>query len=133
MSKHFVLGKLIELLLSVHGVGPRVAQAILSGIDSDELATAIGSGNVSRLRGIKGVGPKTAERLVLELKGKVRAVKTQSGDSESAVHEPIVRALVGLGYRAGEAEQAVERVALIHRGATAELLLREALRQIQAR
>lgn len=124
--------ELFELLISVHQVGPKLAQQILSGMDASELIAAIASGNVTRLRSIKGVGPKTAERVVLELKGKVHPARKTAVPPVEAPNGDIVRALVGLGYKAAEAEQAVSRAAARAPGAQPELLLREALRQIQA-
>ena len=122
---------LFELLIGVHQVGPKLAQQILSGMEASELITAIAGGNVAKLRAIKGVGPKTAERVVLELKGKVHAARPSAATPATPQHPDVVQALVGLGYKASEAEKAVMAVA--PRAATPDQLLREALKQIQAR
>jgi Holliday junction DNA helicase RuvA len=122
---------LFELLISVHQVGPKLAQQILSGVEAGELVTAIAAGNVARLRAIKGVGPKTAERVVMELRGKVHAPRPAAATVSTPQHPDVVQALVGLGYKAAEAEKAVLAVAT--RAATPDQLLREALKQIQAR
>jgi holliday junction DNA helicase RuvA len=122
---------LFELLIGVHQVGPKLAQQILSGMEASELVTAIAAGNVAKLRAIKGVGPKTAERVVMELKGKVHAARPSAATPQAPQHPDVVEALVGLGYKAAEAEKAVMAVA--PRAATPDQLLREALKQIQAR
>jgi holliday junction DNA helicase RuvA len=122
---------LFELLIGVHQVGPKLAQQILSGMEPAELVGAIAAGNVARLRAIKGVGPKTAERVVMELRGKVHAARPTAAKTAAPEHPDVVQALVGLGYKAAEAEKAV--LAVSARAATPDQLLREALKQIQAR
>jgi Holliday junction DNA helicase RuvA len=95
-------------LIGVKNVGPRAAQNILSGIEARDLAAAVAQGDVVRLTRVPGVGKKTAERLVLELRDKVRelaaapeAVAAGPGD------EDLVSALVNLGYKRPQAERAV--------------------------
>ena len=109
---------LFEQLISVSKVGPKLATAVLSGIAAEELCTAISSGNVARLPTVPGIGLKTAERLVLELRGKVQAIAstdlpaaTGPGGSGSLATDDAVAALVNLGYRAKDAERAVGRAA----------------------
>jgi Holliday junction DNA helicase RuvA len=109
---------LFEQLISVSKVGPKLAMAVLSGIAADELCAAISSGNVARLATVPGIGMKTAERLVLELRGKVQALAsdevpavTGAGGSASLAADDAVAALVNLGYRAKDAERAVGRAA----------------------
>ena len=111
--------ELFEQLISVSKVGPKLALAVLSGIAVDELCAAITGGNVARLATIPGIGAKTAERVVLELRGKVGATAaisdspigpvSSAGMSHAA--EDAVAALVSLGYRAKDAEKAVGRAA----------------------
>ena len=109
---------LFEQLISVSKVGPKLATAVLSGIAADELCGAISSGNVARLATVPGIGLKTAERLVLELRGKVQALASPdvpaaaaAGGSGSPAADDAVAALVNLGYRAKDAERAVGRAA----------------------
>ena len=109
---------LFEQLISVSKVGPKLATSVLSGIAVDELCAAIASGNVARLATVPGIGMKTAERLVLELRGKVQALAsdevpaaTGAGGSGSPAADDAVAALVNLGYRAKDAERAVGRAA----------------------
>lgn len=120
------------LLKGVSGIGPRLALNILSGIPVDELEGALRTSDVSRLVAVPGVGKKTAERLVVELREKVGAL----ADGHLGVSgEPVplsaeaVSALVNLGYRRAEAERAVRDV--MRRGVTAIAdMIREALRSL---
>jgi Holliday junction DNA helicase RuvA len=99
-----------ELLLTVTGIGPKVAQSILSGSDSVTIAAAISSGNLKLLESFSGLGKKGAQRLVLELKDK--AVQFASGAVNS--HHPhknqVENALEGLGYSAKDAANMVSQV-----------------------
>jgi Holliday junction DNA helicase RuvA len=124
---------LFEQLISVSKVGPKLAMAVLSGIAADELCAAISSANVTRLATVPGIGLKTAERLVLELRGKVQALAladlpaaTGSGASQSLASDDAVAALVNLGYKARDAEKAVGRAAREGDGGL-EALIRRAL------
>jgi len=126
------------LLNSVSRVGPRLAMTVLSGMEVSELANAIGRGDVARLTKIHGVGKKNAERLVVELKEKVKLVQLEA-ESEGAppptadVRGDLVSALVNLGYKALQAEKAAE-VAAERAGVDAsfELLFREALKGLRS-
>lgn len=113
------------LLRSVSGIGPRMALAVLSGIRVTELAEAVASDNAQRLTAIPGIGRKTAERMLVDLRGKLDApvvATTPAGRLEGDA----VSALVGLGYKRGEAEKAV-RAAAAGAEASLEDLLRRAL------
>lgn len=106
--------ELFLLLIGVSGVGPKLAVAVLSGMASDRLTSAIASGNAAALSTIKGVGKKTAERIVLELKGKVAPAMDDGGTvvvEQQLPDEKSVLALMGLGYERKEAEAAVKKVA----------------------
>ena len=104
---------LFLLLLSVAGIGPRVALTVLSGIPPAELVGALRKQDVRRLVAIPGVGKKTAERMVLELAEKAQAFAVEEAPEAAAAVEAqdVVSALVNLGYRKGEAEKAVEAAA----------------------
>ncbi len=128
------------LLTSVSHVGPKLALAVMSGLEVGELAQAIGRGEVARLTKIHGVGKKTAERLVLELKEKVKVVAISSSreDARPAAGQggprsDLVSALVNLGYKPQQAEKAAD-VAAERAGEAAafELLFREALKSLRA-
>jgi Holliday junction DNA helicase RuvA len=128
--------ELFHLLISVSGVGPRLGINILSGMPAPELASAILHGEISRLTRIPGVGKKTAERLVVELKDKIRTSGIASSRPSqpppaAAGDEALLSALVNLGYRPAAAERTAESVRR-NLGASAPLedQLREALRLI---
>ena len=103
-------------LISVSGVGAKVGITILSGINASELAVAIATSDVKRLSSIKGVGKKTAERIILELREKVSAnIKAESTQSSAALppithdDEDAVVALMTLGFTRSESEKAISR------------------------
>ena len=99
---------LFERLIAVSGIGPRLARVILSGMPPDDLLGAIAAGDVGRLSTIPGVGRKTADRLVLELKDKMRELAAELPERAAApADQDVVSALVNLGYKAGQAERAV--------------------------
>jgi holliday junction DNA helicase RuvA len=127
---------LFELLISASGVGPVLALKILSGMSVDDLVPAVRSGDLARLTRIPGVGRKTAERMIVELRDKLAAMEI----SEDA-HKPVattgtsgdvVSALLNLGYDQHAAEQAVERAGKNGASETFETLLRGALQQLTA-
>jgi holliday junction DNA helicase RuvA len=130
---------LFEMLLSASGVGPTLALKILSGMSADELAPAIREGDIARLTRIPGVGKKTAERMVVELRDKLAAAETEalsSGGSVAAtgrggISGDVVSALLNLGYDSRAAEAAVERAGREGQ-ASFEALLRAALHALSA-
>jgi Holliday junction DNA helicase RuvA len=107
-----------EKLISVSGIGPRLAITVLSGLPTADLINAIRTGDLARLVRIPGVGKKTAERIVLELKEKLMAVEgagvtaaaPQTGPAFSALEEDVLSALQNLGCSRAAAEQAVKKV-----------------------
>jgi Holliday junction DNA helicase RuvA len=99
-----------ELLLSVTGVGPKVAQSILSNSDASLIANAVISGNLKLLESVPGLGKKGAQRLVLELKDKVVPFASVGGQKANSVSHQVENALVGLGYSNKEAAQMVNQV-----------------------
>jgi Holliday junction DNA helicase RuvA len=100
-----------EKLISVNGIGPRLAQVILSGIEVGELADAIVRGDSRRLSAIPGLGKKTSERICLELRDKLIAPAGESPKRPVvravSLEDDVVSALMNLGYRQGAAEAAV--------------------------
>jgi len=126
---------LFLLLTSVSGIGPRLALNILSGTPSHELEAALEAGDLVRLVAIPGVGKKTAERLVVELRDKVKLAKgargADDGQRVSGLDAEAVSALVNLGYRQSEAERAVK--AAHAAGANdLEAIIRTALKRVSA-
>ena len=128
--------EMFHLLISVSGVGPRLAQNILSGMPATELATAILHGEFARLTKISGVGKKTAERLVVELKDKIKTsglagARSSKPPPASAPGEALLSALINLGYRPAAAERTADAVRRsLGPSAPLEEQLREALRII---
>jgi Holliday junction DNA helicase RuvA len=98
---------LFKMLTSVNSVGPKTALAMLSHLSPEQLALAIASGNVDLLTQIPGVGKKTANRLVLELKGKLEKGGVGVGPYLTQDNAEVVAALTNLGYSAAEATKAV--------------------------
>ena len=95
-----------ERLIAVAGVGPRIALAVLSSLAPDELAQVVATGDLARLTMTPGVGKKTAQRILLELKGKLSVTRPEGGD----LRGDAASALVNLGYRQNQAMKAVEDV-----------------------
>ena len=110
--------ELFQLMISVSGVGPKVAMNVLSRISATELLEAISGGNLTKLIAIPGIGRKTAERLILELREK--AVKKMAEDQISVmdvqkkqsgmIREDVMSALVNLGYKSNTARDALDKV-----------------------
>jgi Holliday junction DNA helicase RuvA len=127
------------LLLGVSGIGPKIALSVLSGLSLDDLLLAIHGSDDSRLCSISGIGKKTAARVCLELKDKVKHLAPlsrsaeQAGAPRSGSVDDAISALVNLGYKRPQAEEAVKRV---HQGrpdiATAQLI-RESLGELGQR
>lgn len=104
---------LFEKLISVSGIGPKLAITILSGMPTNEMTAAIRGNDVARLTKIPGIGRKTAERMVLELRDKLAPAGTDQVDvvpSLSAVQEDVLSALMNLGYQRASAEKALSTV-----------------------
>jgi holliday junction DNA helicase RuvA len=122
------------LLTSVSHVGPKLALAVLSGLDVSALAEALSQGDLPRLTRIHGVGRKTAERLVLELRDKVKPLASAPSEVATAgARRDLVSALENLGYRPLDAEGVADAVAgRLGAEAPFEALFREALRTLQA-
>jgi len=109
-------------LLKISGVGPKVALSVLSGLSVEDLAAAIASQDAARLTKVPGVGKKTAERLVLELRDKLPIAVGAARSEASLAGGDVVNALLGLGYNEREAQAAVKQL-------PADLQLADAIRQ----
>jgi Holliday junction DNA helicase RuvA len=109
--------ELFQLMISVSGIGPKVAVNILSGISSPELLEAISTGNLAKLVTIPGIGKKMAERLILELREKVirKMALDKAGAADAGrrgndeMREDVLSALVNLGYKAAKARGALDK------------------------
>ncbi|MFL2434708.1 MAG: Holliday junction branch migration protein RuvA [Vicinamibacterales bacterium] len=126
---------LFERLITISGVGPRLALAVLSGLEPPDLLRAIQNSDIVRLQGIPGVGKKTAERISLELKDKLPAnavdegVTTDPENDTEGIRNDVMSALLNLGYHRPLAERAVNEV-LTDKLGTFEEALRQALREL---
>lgn len=131
--------QLFEMLISASGVGPSLALKILSGMSVEELVPAIRGSDLARLTKIPGVGRKTAERMVVELKDRLDAIGAEvtmkpaaasAGGGVTDVEADVLSALVNLGYDARAAEDAVKEGRKLGGAANFEKLLRAALQGI---
>jgi Holliday junction DNA helicase RuvA len=126
---------LFERLIGISGIGPKVGLAVLSGIEPGELIGAIERGDLARLTAIPGVGKKTSERIVLELKDrlpKTRVVVEAAGEREAPVlRDDLLSALINLGYHRPLAEKGVDAaMKAAGRDAGFERTLKQALREL---
>lgn len=122
-------------LLSVSGVGPKLALTLLSGLSADELIQAILSGNLVQLTGVPGVGRKTAERLVLELKDKLKSLGSGETSpsvavSDATLKSDVVSALVNLGWQQAMAEKAVNVTLKEESSRDFQLILKQSLKKL---
>jgi Holliday junction DNA helicase RuvA len=126
-----------ELMISVSGIGPKLAMNILSGISAEELVRAVSHGNLERLVAIPGVGKKTAERMILELKDKVVKLSTYEAiykdDGDIRVYDSIIddvlSALVNLGYKSQRAREVLDKIIKESpESLTLDILLKKALK-----
>ncbi len=127
--------RLFAMLISVAGIGPRLAINILSGIGPKELLSAISNEDIDRLRKIPGVGSKTAKRIVLELKEKISSVlpETKVDPAKKSIFEDAVSALVNLGYPVEEAKKVVKEASSDGNDVGLEELIKKSLRIIAKR
>jgi holliday junction DNA helicase RuvA len=117
-------------LLGVSGIGPKIALATLAVYDAPALRQALGDGDVTALTRVPGIGKRGAERLVLELRDKIGPTGTSAAATSvngHAVRSPVVEALVGLGFAAKQAEEAIDKVMVNEPEATTSSALRAAL------
>ena len=121
---------LFEKLLTVSGIGPKLAITILSGMAADEMVGAIRGNDVMRLTRIPGIGKKTAERMVLELRDKLPQtgpIASPAAPSMSALEEDVLSALANLGYQRAAAEKALALATKNGKVGSFDTLFREAL------
>ena len=127
---------LFERLISISGIGPKLALAVLSGLEPAELMRAIERGDVAQLTGIPGVGKKTSERIVLELKDRLPRVAATAplaaGDdaAPTTVRDDVLSALLNLGYHRPLAEKAVAAALKTAPAGDFERALKQALREL---
>jgi Holliday junction DNA helicase RuvA len=126
--------QLFERLLGISGIGPKLALAVLSGIESGELIDAVHRADVARLTRIPGIGRKTAERLVLELKDRLAELAvpsvTEAHASPERLKDDLISALLNLGYHRPLAEKAVDSTLASQHDQSFEEALRSVLREM---
>ncbi|HVR07467.1 MAG TPA: Holliday junction branch migration protein RuvA [Thermoanaerobaculia bacterium] len=121
---------LFEKLIAVSGIGPRLARVVLSGMAADDLLAALAAGDLARLTSIPGIGRKTAERMVLELRDKMRELAAELPGRAAPAGEEVVSALVNLGYKPAQAERAVAEARREQPEASFQALLRASLNRL---
>jgi len=120
-------------LISVSGVGTSTARMMLSGLKPDEIISAIVNSNTKLLESVKGIGKKTAERIVLELKDKLNRLQTNypnSAYSINTIESDALNALVALGIQKNIAESAIKKVISSHNSSSVENIIKLALKNI---
>ena len=127
--------ELFERLIGISGIGPKVALAVLSGIEPKELVRAVERGDVARLTAIPGVGKKTSERMVLELKDRLPRTPLSEAAADGVAEPPLVRedvlsALINLGYHRPLAEKAVDAAVRATPDGSFERTLKQALKEV---
>jgi Holliday junction DNA helicase RuvA len=127
--------QIFERLIGISGIGPKLALAVLSGIDVTDLVRAVMGGDVGRLTAIPGIGKKTAERIGLELKDKLpkgivdeTSAGVDAGAPGSALRRDLLSALLNLGYHRPLAERAVDAALARAESPAFETVLKQALR-----
>jgi Holliday junction DNA helicase RuvA len=120
--------QMFELLISITGIGPKLAQSILSGIQTDDLKDAIQRGDISRIIAVPGIGRKTGERLVLELKNKVDMI-SEEGKKEIpfSIKKEAVAALTTLGYNSKVADTIIRDILSAEPNLSLEELIKKSL------
>ncbi|MFZ1292330.1 MAG: Holliday junction branch migration protein RuvA [Melioribacteraceae bacterium] len=125
--------ELFEALISINGIGPKLAQNILSGISVDEFKDAIISKNLPRLVAIPGIGRKTAERMLIELREKIEKVSDQNLEQNRinfTIKDDAITALIGLGYNQKVAEKITREVISQTPEISLEILIKESLKNL---
>jgi Holliday junction DNA helicase RuvA len=127
---------LFERLIGISGIGPKLALAVLSGIEPNELVRAIEQSNIARLTAIPGVGKKTSERIIVELKDRLPRLRPEiaaaegEADEPSALRDDVLSALVNLGYHRPLSEKAVDTAVKATPDGSFERTLKHALREL---
>lgn len=124
-------------LLSISGIGPKLAQTVLSGLSPDNITKAIKNSDENTLSSISGIGKKTAQRLIVELKDKLKSINIDLTDSEEepiknlgVSGEEVLMALLSLGYGRAQAERAITKVQQADQSLTVEEMIKQALQAI---
>ncbi len=125
--------RIFALLIGVSGIGPNTARMMLSSLTADEVSTAIASGDVNRIKGVKGIGLKTAQKVIIELKDKISkggADLDLSGGSSAANTSEACSALVMLGFTKNAVEKTVASIVKKEPGLSLEDIIKKALKML---
>lgn len=123
--------ELFEMLITVSGVGCNTARLILSSLTVNELSTAIANEDIRTLQGVKGIGSKTAQRIIVDLKDKMKKTDFEEvivGTVNNTVKNEALSALVTLGFNRNAADKALNKLMKQNPDASVEILIREALK-----
>ncbi len=123
--------ELFRLLISVSGIGANTARIILSSLTPDELASAIAHENVKMLQGVKGIGLKTAQRMIVELRDKVNKIQLENKISvvqNNTLRDEALSALVMLGFARNNVQKALEQITKDNKSLTVEEIVKQALK-----
>jgi Holliday junction DNA helicase RuvA len=132
---------IFQMLISIAGIGPKLALNILSGIPAGEFLRAVTQGNLGRLISIPGVGKKTAERMLVELKDRILKVELREARADQqpetaddeAIKEDALSALINLGYKSTVARNVIDRIIAVSSAKLSlDVLLKEALKTLSA-
>ena len=125
--------EIFRLLISVSGVGPSIARTMLSSMTTDEIQHAIASGNVGVIQSVKGIGAKTAQRVLVDLKDKISktyAVDEVSVNESNTAKNEALSALEVLGFNKKLAEKVIDKILLEDKTASVEILIKRALKNL---
>lgn len=125
--------RIFALLIGVSGIGPNTARMMLSSLTADEVSTAIASGDVNRIKGVKGIGLKTAQKVIIELKDKISrggAELDLSGGSAAANSSEACSALIMLGFTKNAVEKTVASIVKKEPGLSLEDIIKKALKML---
>ena len=125
--------EIFRLLISVSGVGPSIARTMLSSMTTDEIQQAIGSGNVGVIQSVKGIGAKTAQRVLIDLKDKILksfAIDEESVSESNTNKNEALTALEVLGFNKKQSEKVLDKILLEDKSASVEVLIKKALKNL---
>ncbi len=124
--------QLFEHLISVSGIGPNTARTMLSSQAPDDVESAIVNGDVNFLKSMKGIGPKTAQRVILELQDKLKkiSIRPASGESLMTHRDEATNALLMLGFQKAQIEKALSGITKDHPGLDLENIIKTALKRL---